>query len=766
MLAPCAGLLDDPDHVLAHLELLLQRQSIHAAPDQRARSGAADAAGVRHPPLRTRRRPVWLVALCLWVTALAGFAPAAAAEQNGLSARPPMGWNDWYAAYCGVNAQLIEQTAQTMVSNGMKAAGYQYVNIDDCWMAPSRDSAGNLVADPTRFPDGIKPVADYVHNLGLKLGIYEDAGTTTCAHLPGSYGHEAQDAATFASWGVDYLKYDRCSIPFGDFPGQSEQQVQQTLNTRMSNALKATGRPIVFSICNPDPGDDPWRWGAPIANLWRTTPDIEDNFGSMLVNFEGTVNLFSDAGPGAWNDPDMLQIGNGGSTRPEYRTEFSLWAEMAAPLIASTNLAALSPQALAIYENAGVIAVDQDPLGKQGVPISSQGGRWVLSKELSGGDRAVVLFNSTDTAATIATRAIAVGLRAARAYRLEDLWSNSVSESRGPISAFVPAHSVVMYRVAAIDRRRARALAPHIVLSLAAAVPQLFSGRSTIVRETLSDDGLAPVKRVKLTFRVGLGWRIKRLGRARVKRLAAGQRYTVAFRVTAPVSGPPSELGGLSGGASWDPLDGWRATAAFLGERVLAPVPPPYQTADITRQPAAFAARDGAFAISARGTGVLQPWNAPPTGSYAAIYERQRAGASSTAQVAVSYDAAGGSAGGAGLIERDAMTAPAGSPAGVVLFVNGAGTVVMSWNATGGRDVDSRFAVPGVVAGPVTLRLVRSGSSYTGYYSTNGGVTWAPVDTVTVAAGASAGNQDVGVFHASGLPTWTTTATFRDFSVR
>ncbi len=717
--------------------------------------------------MRTPRRRVWLVVLCLWAAALAGLAPNASAEQNGLSATPPMGWNDWYAAYCGVDAQLIEQTAQAMVNNGMKAAGYQYVNIDDCWMAPSRDRAGNLVADPTRFPDGIKPVADYVHSLGLKLGIYEDAGTTTCAHFPGSYDHEAQDAAAFASWGVDYLKYDRCNIPFGDFPGQSVQQVEQTLYTRMSNAVKATGRPIVFSMANPDPGDDPWRWSAPIANLWRTTTDIQDNFGSMLVNFEGTVNLFADAGPGAWNDPDMLQIGNGGSTRVEYRTEFSLWAELAAPLIASTNLAALSPDALAIYENPGVIAVDQDPLGKQGIPISSSGGLWVLSKELNGGDRSVVLFNSTDTAATIATTATAVGLPAAQAYRLQDLWSNSLSASRGAIRAFVPAHSVVMYRVSPIDRRRALALPPHTVLSLEPAAGQLFSGRSTIVREALSNDGLAPVKRIKLTFRVGLGWRIKRLGRARVKRLAPGQRYTVAFRVTAPAAGPAFALAALSGGASWDALDGPRGTAAVLRERVFAPVPPPYQTADITSRPAAFGARDGAFAISVRGTGVLQPPNAPPTGSYASIYEPQRAGVSSIAQVTVTYDPAGGTAGGAGLIERDAMTAPAGSPAGVVLFVNGAGTVVMSWNATGRQDVDSRFAVQNVIVPtPMTLRLVRSGSTYTGYYSTDGGVTWTPVDTVTAAAGASAGNQDVGMFHASGLPTWTTTATFRDFSVR
>ncbi len=715
--------------------------------------------------MRMGRGRVWLLVAWLCAAALAVLAPAAAAEDNGLAATPPMGWNDWYSTYCGVNAQLVEQTAQAMVSNGMKAAGYQYVNIDDCWMAPSRDGAGNLVPDPVRFPDGIASVANYVHSLGLKLGIYEDAGTTTCAHFPGSYGHEAQDAATFASWGVDYVKYDRCNIPFGDFPGESPAQVQQTIYARMSDALRATGREIVFSMCNPDPTDDPWEWGAPIANLWRTTTDIEDNFGSMLVNFEGTVELSGDARPGAWNDPDLLQVGNGGSTPLEYRTEFSLWAEMAAPLIASTNLTAVSPAALAIYENRDVIAVDQDPLGRQGVPVARTGGLWVLTKPLTGGERSVVLFNSTNTAARIATTAAAVGLPGGRAYRLQDLWSGAVTQSAGAISAFVPGHGVAMYRVGVLDRRRARALAPHTVLSLVPAAPELLAGRSTIVRETFADEGVNPVKRVKLFF-WARGWRLERLGKARAARLAGGHRLTVAFRVTAPAGGPPFTLAPLAGAVSYDPPDGKRTASSTLGERVFAPVPRPFETANTTNYAANFGARDGAFAISARGGGVLQPVNAAPTDSYAAIYERQRAGAQAAVQVTVTSDPAGGVAGGAGLIERDVMTAPAGSPAAVALFVSGSGAIVMSWNASGGQDVDSRFAVQSVIVHmPVTLRLVRSGSTYTGYYSTNRGVTFSPVNTVTVAGNASAGNQDVGVFHASGLPTWTTTATFTDLQV-
>jgi alpha-galactosidase len=728
--------------------------------------------------MRTGSRTVWSLVACLCVASLvglAGLAPTARAEDNGLAPTPPMGWNDWYSAYCSVSAQLVAQAAQAMVSDGMKAAGYDYVNIDDCWMAPSRDSAGNLVPDPTRFPQGIKPVADYVHSLGLRLGIYEDAGTATCAEGPGSYGHEAQDAATFASWGVDYVKYDRCSIPYADFPGQSQQQVQRTLYARMSSALRATGRAIVFSMANPDPGDDPWGWAGSIANLWRTTPDIEDNYGSMLGNFQGTVDKFAEARPGAWNDPDLLQIGNGGSTTRDYQTEFSLWAEMAAPLIASTNLAALTPAELAIYENRDVIAVDQDPLGRQGVPVSRARGLWVLTKPLADGGRAVLLFNSTETAAPIATSAAAVGLAPARAYRLEDLWSDSsVTETGGGIRAFVPAHGVVMYRVAPVIGPGLHGLPPRTSLSLTPANPQLALGRSTIVRETFANDGVSPVKGLVVYFWVRPGWQLKRLGPARAARVAGGHGFTVAFRVTAPIFGEAVTLAPFVGSASWDPPAGHTShdppagraiTWANLGEQVLSPVLPPFETANRTAGPARFGASYGALAISSRGTGVFQPVNAPPTDSYAALYLPGAAGRYSTAQVTVTSDPAGGVSGGAGLIERDAMTAPPGSPAGVVLFVSNRATIEMAWNVTGGRDVDSRFELPGVtVATPVTLRLVRSGRTYTGYYSTDEGVTWVSVDSVTVAASAAAGNQDVGAFHASGLPTWTTTATFTDLT--
>jgi alpha-galactosidase len=711
-------------------------------------------------------RRVLLLIACLCAAFIVASVSTAAAEGNGVALTPPMGWNDWYSDYCGVSAQLVEQTAQEMVADGMKAAGYDYVNIDDCWMAGSRDASGNLVADPTRFPDGITPVADYVHSLGLKLGIYEDAGTSTCAHLPGSFGHEAQDAATFASWGVDYVKYDRCYIPYGDFPGESEQQVQETLYTRMSNALTATGRPVVFSMCNP--GADPWQWGESVSNLWRTTPDMQDNFGSMLATFEGTVGHFANAGPGAWNDPDLLRIGDGGSSLLEYTTEFSLWAELAAPLIASTNLATLTHAELAIYENQNVIAVDQDPLGRPGVPISSANGLWVLSKELSGGGRAVLLFNATNTAATISTTATAAGLPKGRAFQMDNLWTNAVTQTGGAISAFVPGHGVAMFTVTTVGKRRRHNVPPHTVLSLEAASPQVGVGGSTTVSESFTNAGVSDVKTLRLSLAARPGWQVKPLGRAGAALLKPGQRFTVAYRVTAPRSGPPLTFSIFTGGASYDPLDGRRTSLARLGELVSSPVHAPLSTADVTADAASFGASGRALAISARGLGVFSPpFGAPPTDSYAAIFKRAGCRRSCIAQVTVTADPAGGTSGGAGLIERDDMTAGKHSRAGVVLFVSSNATIVMAWNGSGGADVDQYVAVPSVtVRAPVRLRLVRRDSAYAGYYSTNRGKTWNPVGTVTVAASASGGRQDVGVFHASGLNTWTTTATFRDFRVR
>jgi alpha-galactosidase len=365
-----------------------------------------------------------------------GTAPPAQALNNGLARTPPMGWNDWNAFGCSVSEQLVEQTADYLVSSGLKDAGYSYVNIDDCWMTSARNSAGQLVPDPAKFPDGISGTAAYVHAKGLKLGIYESAGTATCQGYPGSLNHEQTDANSFAAWGVDYLKYDNCNNQ-----GINDQQRY----TAMRDALANTGRPILYSLCNWGLASV-WTWGAGVGNSWRTTNDINASFSTMLSIYKANVQLAQYAGPGAWNDPDMLEVGNGMSFT-EDRSEFSLWSEMAAPLIAGTDLRSASAATLSLYGNKEVIAVDQDSLGKQGTEVSSSGGLHVLAKPLANGDVSVVLFNENSSAATITTSATAAGLPAASSYQLNNLWSHVVSSTSGSISATVRAHGSVMYRV-------------------------------------------------------------------------------------------------------------------------------------------------------------------------------------------------------------------------------------------------------------------------------------------------------------------------------
>jgi len=365
----------------------------------------------------------------------------------GSALTPPMGWNGFNRFYVGVNARTVEAAARTLVGSGMMAAGYTYVNLDGGWALRRRNAEGSLQADPAKFPQGIRPVADYVHALGLKFGIYTSAGTENCAGTSaGSYGHYRDDAITFASWGVDYLKLDWCNIPARNYPELSPRQISELLATQMRDALAPTGRAIVYDV-NDWAGDEPWSWAPGLANLWRTTPDIHDKYPSMVRNFIHNVGHYEYAGPNAWNDPDMLEIGNGGMSTTEYESQFSLWAEMAAPLIAGNDLTTMSPVTVRMLTNSAVIAVDQDSLGRQGYPVASDDGHWVLTKPLANGDRAVVLFNQTDAAVTISTTTAQVGLATGTEYTLLDLWSGTSAQTASLIDARVPAHGVVFYRI-------------------------------------------------------------------------------------------------------------------------------------------------------------------------------------------------------------------------------------------------------------------------------------------------------------------------------
>jgi alpha-galactosidase len=386
------------------------------------------------------------LALALAAAASVGTATPASALNNGLALTPPMGFNDWNAVHCGVNEAFIKQTADLFVSTGLKAAGYQYVNIDDCWAQSSRDSSGNLVPNFTKFPDGISGTAAYVHSRGLKLGIYGDSGTHTCSSsgFPGSLGHEMQDARTWASWGVDYLKYDDCNVPASGHNAAATMARYRA----MRDALAASGRAIVFSLCEKgDFAGNPSTWSGAVGNLWRTTGDIHPDWARIKALIAQNIPDAPAAGPGAWNDPDMLEIGNGTLSVTEQQTHFSMWAEMAAPLLIGTRLAGASATTMSILLNADVIAVDQDSLGKQGRQIANSGGLRVLAKPLANGDVAVALYNETDAAGTISTTASAAGLPAASSYTLTDLWSKTARQTTGAISASVPAHGTVLYRV-------------------------------------------------------------------------------------------------------------------------------------------------------------------------------------------------------------------------------------------------------------------------------------------------------------------------------
>ncbi|HET8842215.1 MAG TPA: cellulose binding domain-containing protein [Ktedonobacteraceae bacterium] len=379
-----------------------------------------------------------LLVLLLFSVQFFGTPPTPALATNGLALTPPMGWNSWNHFGCSVSESVVKREADAMVSSGMAAAGYQYVNIDDCWEASSRDSNGNLVADPTRFPNGIKALADSVHSKGLKLGIYNDAGTATCSGYSGMEGHEQQDANTYASWGIDYIKMDWCNTGGLD---------PQTQYTKISSALASTGRPIVFSMSEWGI-NSPWIWGPAIANLWRTTGDISDNFSSVLSNFDSNAAGTAYAGPGGWNDPDMLEVGNGGMTTTEDQAHFSLWAIAAAPLITGNDLATMSSTTASILTNSEVIAVDQDPAGIQGTKVADNGlGLQVWAKKLQASNTyAVVLLNRNSSAANITVNWSALGLTGSASVR--DLWAHAnLGSFTGSYTANVSGDAVVMLKI-------------------------------------------------------------------------------------------------------------------------------------------------------------------------------------------------------------------------------------------------------------------------------------------------------------------------------
>lgn len=374
------------------------------------------------------------------------FTILSAQKFDQLAKTPPMGWNSWNKFGCDVSEKLIMGIADAMVTSGMADAGYEYIVIDDCWQV-GRDKNGEIIVDKDRFPNGMKYLADYIHSKGLKFGIYSCAGTKTCQGRPGGRGYEFQDARTYARWDVDYLKYDWC---------HSTTQNTKASYEIMRDALHVAGRPIVFSLCEWGQSK-PWEWAKDVGHLWRTTGDIVDRWDAMMAIFDAQKELAKYAGPGYWNDPDMLEVGNGGMTTEEYRTHFSLWCMLAAPLMAGNDLRDMNQETLEILTHNEMITVNQDTLGKQAFCLRDNGDYEIWVKKLAGEEKAICFLNRGDESKTVEVN-IPVLLKASNyywasdPYKLEDytirdLWEQKNIVPQGnSMKVTLPAHSVKVFR--------------------------------------------------------------------------------------------------------------------------------------------------------------------------------------------------------------------------------------------------------------------------------------------------------------------------------
>jgi len=471
----------------------------------------------------------------------------ASQSYNGAALTPPMGWNDWYQYRCGITENDVLANARALVSSGLAKLGYRYVNLDDCWMAPQRAADGQLQADPTRFPHGIAWLAAKLHAMGLKLGVYESFGTTTCQRRPGSYGHYQQDANTFAKWKIDFLKFDYCGVPPGTTSASLQADYQQ-----MSRDLLATGRHIVFSEELPVAAGDanpanphylPYvALSSKISNMWRMAPDEKPNFRSTVFgHLADDLPLAQYAHPGAWNDLDMLMAGSSTFhwSVQQQQTQMSIWAEMASPLLDSSDLTSMTTATKRILGNRAVIAVDQDPLGRQGQLVAKQGSVDVVAKPLADGDVAVLLANTGSAPQQVSTNARAIGLRRAGAYAVRDLWAGTRRETAGTIAETVPAGGAMLLRVSPLRAFAVGRYAPFTAVSVT--VPPVYPGsqftiakpgQAVTVPAALQNDGRVPVWNARLSLTVPSGWSSGSPVSARI--LPTGKEVSGTWHVTVP----------------------------------------------------------------------------------------------------------------------------------------------------------------------------------------------------------------------------------------
>jgi alpha-galactosidase len=537
----------------------------------------------REAPLSSKAR----IALAACITIVATGAAAVAAEAR--VAAPPMGWNSWYQYGKAIDEELIRGQADAMVASGMRDAGYEYLIVDGGWRAKTRDAGGDMQADPAKFPSGMKPLADYVHSKGLKFGLHQPVDEDDCGNeTPGTgsapdatFPEKARrDATLFASWGVDFLKFDWCGEPEGRPAGMSLREWKEFTYGAMGDALEATGRDIVYSISEYGT-DEPWEWAPGIADMWRTTVDIKTCWAcprrGITPIIDRNADLFAYPGPGrGFNDPDQLQVGidsrlEGQQPVPqeplplaEQRSHFSIWAMLAAPLIAGLDMRDMTPEMGDILMNREVVAIDQDRLGVQARRIRDSGDEEVWTRPLADGSVAVALFNRAEAGATMSIDAAELGLRRAFAYVVRDVWAHRTTAAAETVSAYVPSHGTALLRVRPGWPWEAE---PATVVSLAGA-DDLVAGEPGEVTTTVTNLGRIAVRDVTQSLDVPPGWEIEPSGGTKPARwLAPRESASVTWRVVARAHADAGERQDLTAAARY--RLGWRRMSARTRTDVL-----------------------------------------------------------------------------------------------------------------------------------------------------------------------------------------------------
>jgi hypothetical protein len=723
-------------------------------------------------------------------------APAAHAEDNGVGAKPALGWSSWSFIRHNPTAQNIEATAKAMKDSGLSSVGYDYVNIDDFWyqcpgsQGPNVDGYGRWVTDATKFPadggeNGIQAVADYVHSLGLKFGLYvtpgishqavvqntaiegtpyhaDDIATTAteknynCKGMvgidytkPGAQEFVDSWANQFAGWGVDYVKIDGVGTP--DVP-----DVQA-----WSDALRQTGRPIHLELSNSLDINNAATW-AKLSNGWRTGGDIEcygcesggssyplTAWSSVSSRFNQVANWAPYGGPGAFNDYDSIEVGNGandGLTLDERKTQLSLWSLASSPLILGTDLTRLDPTDLGLLKNRAVLAVDQDAVDAK--RISSSATSQVFAKTEQNGDVIVGLFNTSSDGQAVATTAAALGLPASADYSLQDLWSHATTEtSTGAIAATVPSHGVALLRVRPMHRAAALFTAPSTTLALSGLSGAPDGGRNTVT-ETFTNNGALPVDDIDLALTAPAGVQVTATSPTRLRMVKSGASASATFTVSLPASTGlfASEQVDAAAAYRWRlVVPAQEATSGTL--TVNQPVTAPYKTFSSTT--ASFSQEGTRLGVRAQGSDVYGGTN-----QYGAIYQAGAEHDGSTTVVKIDSQTNTNAWAKAGIMVRNDITGAGTSPGFLILAEAPGKGYVIQWDSNGDGQLDSNSAPNntgiGTAAYPSWLKLVRSGTTYTGYYSTDD-ATWTQVGSVDVPSAAAA--QDVGVFataHQSG----------------